>query len=181
MRVCRSETTSRGVIWPSLTSGVKRTSKIIFVWKFISSGFQAWETRIWVWIGLSPLPGGSCDPRSLPGSKEHRHLLLLENSFFVVCTHNGHGYECGSASDHHQRDHVTQPHCRGQKNIKNYFCLETCFQLFSRMKNTNMSVTEPQITLRGSLEPHSTSVAKTTSRISFLRRPFPSGSRTARS
>ena len=51
-------------------------------------------------------------------SKEHRKLTFPENMLFMVLTHGGHGYECGSVSDHLQEGHMTSLYFRGQKNIE---------------------------------------------------------------
>ena len=82
MSVDQSQITSRGVMWPPSTSGVKETSKIIFAWKTFSGCFQAWGTRIWVWISHRPLRGGSHDLLPLPGSKNNENYFCLKNLFW---------------------------------------------------------------------------------------------------
>ena len=45
-----------------------------------------------------------------------------------------------SVSDHFEGGHVTPSHFRGQRNIKNYFCIEKSFPVVFRHGNTDMSV-----------------------------------------
>ena len=130
-----------------------------------------------MWIGLGSPPAGSCDPPPLPGSKEHRYLLLPEKSFPVVFRHGGHGYECGSVSDHLQGGHVTLPHFQGQKNIENYFCLKNRSQWFSGLGNTDMSVDQSQVTSRGSFDPPPLPKSKEHRILIFHQNVFPEVSR----
>ena len=131
------------------------------------SGFQRWGTRIWVWICLRPLLGGSRDLPPLPGSKKHRTLFFAEKSCLVVFRGGEHEFECESVSDHFRVGHVTSLHFRGQRNIKNYFCLKIRFQRFWGMGNTNMSVDQSQTPFSGVTWHPSTSGVKRTSKINF--------------
>ena len=119
MSVNWSQPSSRGVVWPPFTSGVKRTPTPTFARKLVLRGLHTQWTWIWVWIGLGSPPEGSRDPTPLPGSKEHQKLLLPRNLFPIVFEDEEHEYECDWATDHAQGITRAPLYFCGQNNIEN--------------------------------------------------------------